>query len=139
MAINDASTGYGVLEAPFGGIKDSGNSVKEGVIEAMACGTPVIAFDRGSMRELIEPGKTGFVVENPAAALDEEDPQRDLLAHRPDPGGGADAGGTAVSAAAVADQFEGGIQKLIVQLIKTFAETDAGSDAFVDDEGWRFC
>ena len=32
------------------------------VVEAMACGTPVIAFDRGSMRELIEDGETGFVV-----------------------------------------------------------------------------
>lgn len=33
------------------------------VVEAMACGTPVIAFNRGSMPELITP-KTGFVVDN---------------------------------------------------------------------------
>ncbi len=32
------------------------------VVEAMACGTPVVAFDRGSMRELIDDGVTGFVV-----------------------------------------------------------------------------
>ncbi|WP_319405364.1 glycosyltransferase family 4 protein [uncultured Desulfosarcina sp.] len=32
------------------------------VIESMACGTPVIAFDRGSMPELIENGKSGFLV-----------------------------------------------------------------------------
>lgn len=32
------------------------------VVEAMACGTPVIALDRGSMRELIEDGVTGLVV-----------------------------------------------------------------------------
>jgi glycosyltransferase involved in cell wall biosynthesis len=34
------------------------------VIEAMACGTPVIAFPFGSMPELIEPGANGFLVEN---------------------------------------------------------------------------
>ncbi len=33
-------------------------------IESMACGTPVIAFDRGSTREVIKDGKTGFIVKN---------------------------------------------------------------------------
>ncbi|TSC63877.1 MAG: group 1 glycosyl transferase [Parcubacteria group bacterium Gr01-1014_106] len=33
------------------------------VPEAMACGTPVIAFRRGSMAELIEHGTTGFVAD----------------------------------------------------------------------------
>ena len=32
------------------------------VVEAMACGTPVIAFARGSMQELIDEGITGFLV-----------------------------------------------------------------------------
>ena len=32
------------------------------VVEAMACGTPVIAFDRGSMSEIVREGSTGFVV-----------------------------------------------------------------------------
>ena len=32
------------------------------VVEAMACGTPVIAYDRGSMPELIDDGRTGFLV-----------------------------------------------------------------------------
>src|SRR5581483_409484 len=32
------------------------------LIEAMACGCPVIAFNRGSIPEVIEDGKTGFVV-----------------------------------------------------------------------------
>jgi glycosyltransferase involved in cell wall biosynthesis len=34
--------------------------------EAMACGTPVIAFRRGSVAEVIEDGKTGFIVDNTA-------------------------------------------------------------------------
>lgn len=34
------------------------------MIEAMACGTPVIAFRRGSVEEVIEDGVTGFVVDS---------------------------------------------------------------------------
>jgi glycosyltransferase involved in cell wall biosynthesis len=40
------------------------------VIESMACGTPVIAFDRGSMPELIENGKNGFLVDNVDEAIE---------------------------------------------------------------------
>lgn len=34
------------------------------MIEALACGTPVIAFRRGSVPEIIEDGVNGFIVEN---------------------------------------------------------------------------
>ncbi len=40
------------------------------MIEAMACGTPVIAFARGSVAEIIEDGTTGFIVGNLHAAAD---------------------------------------------------------------------
>ncbi len=40
------------------------------VVEAMACGTPVIAFDRGSMNEIIEHDKTGAIVPDVASAVD---------------------------------------------------------------------
>ena len=40
------------------------------VVEAMACGTPVIAFDRGSMRELIDDTVTGMLVSDVDAAVD---------------------------------------------------------------------
>ncbi len=40
------------------------------VVEAMFCGTPVIAFNRGSMPELIAHGKTGFLVNNIHSAAD---------------------------------------------------------------------
>src|SRR6185312_12503833 len=32
------------------------------MIEAMACGTPVIAFARGSVPEVVDPGVTGYIV-----------------------------------------------------------------------------
>ena len=37
------------------------------MIESMACGTPVIAFDRGSVPEVIDDGVTGFIVHDEAA------------------------------------------------------------------------
>jgi glycosyltransferase involved in cell wall biosynthesis len=39
------------------------------VAEAMACGTPVVAFARGSMRELVDHGTTGFVVTDEREAV----------------------------------------------------------------------
>ena len=48
------------------------------VVEAMACGTPVIAYDRGSMAELIDHGKTGFLVRDVDAASRAVDAARDL-------------------------------------------------------------
>jgi glycosyltransferase involved in cell wall biosynthesis len=40
------------------------------MIEAMACGTPVVAFRNGSIPELIENGVSGFVVDSEPAAAD---------------------------------------------------------------------
>lgn len=39
------------------------------VVEAMACGTPVIAINRGSMPELIDDGVTGFLVDSVEEAI----------------------------------------------------------------------
>jgi len=43
------------------------------VAEAMICGTPVIAFNRGSMPELIVNGKTGFLVNSVEEAVEAVD------------------------------------------------------------------
>ncbi|MBE7211962.1 MAG: glycosyltransferase family 4 protein [Gluconacetobacter diazotrophicus] len=39
------------------------------MIESMACGTPVIAFNRGSVPEIVEDGLTGLVVEDETSAI----------------------------------------------------------------------
>jgi glycosyltransferase involved in cell wall biosynthesis len=39
------------------------------MIEAMACGTPVVAYNRGSVPEVVEDGLTGFVVEDELSAI----------------------------------------------------------------------
>jgi len=40
------------------------------MIEAMACGTPVIAFRHGSVPEIIEEGKSGFIVDSMDQAVE---------------------------------------------------------------------
>jgi len=55
------------------------------MIEAMACGTPVIAFRRGAVPEVIEPGVSGFIVESvdeAVAAVKELDGLNRLLVRR---------------------------------------------------------
>jgi glycosyltransferase involved in cell wall biosynthesis len=39
------------------------------MIEALACGTPVIAYAGGSVEEIVEPGVTGFIVNDLGEAV----------------------------------------------------------------------
>jgi glycosyltransferase involved in cell wall biosynthesis len=39
------------------------------MIESMACGTPVVAFNRGAVSEIIDEGVTGFIVEDEISAV----------------------------------------------------------------------
>ena len=39
-------------------------------MEALACGTPVVAFPSGALCEIVEPGVTGFLVGDVAAMAD---------------------------------------------------------------------
>ena len=48
------------------------------MIEAMACGTPIIAYDRGSVPEVMENGVTGFIVNEIEQAVEAVDRVRDL-------------------------------------------------------------
>ena len=40
------------------------------MIEAMACGTPVVALNAGSVPEVVEDGVTGFICEHPSELAD---------------------------------------------------------------------
>lgn len=40
------------------------------LIESMACGTPILAFREGSVPEIVEDGKTGFVVDSLSEMID---------------------------------------------------------------------
>jgi glycosyltransferase involved in cell wall biosynthesis len=48
------------------------------MIEAMACGTPVIAFPRGSVSEIVDPGETGHIVESVDEAVEAVQKARQL-------------------------------------------------------------
>ena len=39
-------------------------------MEALACGTPVIAYPAGALAEIVEHGRTGFLVESTEAMAD---------------------------------------------------------------------
>jgi glycosyltransferase involved in cell wall biosynthesis len=52
------------------------------MIEAMACGTPVVAFNNGSVPEVLEDGVTGFIVRTEAEAVDALRSIRDLDRNR---------------------------------------------------------
>ena len=39
------------------------------MVESLACGTPVIAYNRGSVPEIVEDGLTGFIVEDEISAV----------------------------------------------------------------------
>lgn len=51
------------------------------VAEAMLCGTPVIAFNRGSMPELIRHGETGFLVQSADEAVEAVRALRTITRH----------------------------------------------------------
>ena len=40
------------------------------ITESLACGTPVIAFNRGSIPEIVKHGKTGYVVKTSQEMID---------------------------------------------------------------------
>ena len=43
------------------------------VVESMLCGTPVVAYPRGSMREIVDEGVTGLLVDTVEQAVDAVD------------------------------------------------------------------
>jgi glycosyltransferase involved in cell wall biosynthesis len=76
------------------------------VVEAMACGTPVVAYRRGSMPEVVDEGITGFLADDVAGALKalEAASRLDRAAVR----------------ARAADRF--GVQRMVNDYLKVYAE-----------------
>ena len=56
---------YKDLDDPIGFAEPFGLSV----VEAMTCGTPVIAYPKGSMREVVDVGVTGYLADNVSDAV----------------------------------------------------------------------
>jgi len=52
------------------------------MIEAMACGTPVVAFNRGAASEVVRNGETGYVVDTIGEMLDAVNKVHDIDAQR---------------------------------------------------------
>ncbi len=52
------------------------------MIEAMACGTPVVAFNRGAAPEIVRNGETGYVVDTIGEMLDAVNKVHDIDAQR---------------------------------------------------------
>jgi glycosyltransferase involved in cell wall biosynthesis len=45
-------------------MKNHGEGISNAILESMACGLPVIATDNGGTREIIEDGRSGYIVAN---------------------------------------------------------------------------
>jgi glycosyltransferase involved in cell wall biosynthesis len=88
-------------EEPFGMV----------LVEAMACGTPVVALARGSVPEVVEDGRTGIVVDRPedlAGAIER--------ATRLDPGDCRRAAETRFSTEAMTSGYEEVFRRLVAQV-----------------------
>ena len=89
------------------------------VVEAMACGTPVVAYRRGSMSEVVDEAVTGFLIDVETGRGTDREPDRAVDAAVAAIGPAARLDRTAVRAQA---QRRFGVERMVTDYLRVYEQ-----------------